>query len=72
MVSLLVITVAPFQPRHNARVYYFRVARKIVHAVEARHPIRSESQSEKGFGSVRACRDASLSLALHVGRIVQR
>jgi hypothetical protein len=51
-------------------VYYFRVAREIVHAVQARTLIRSESQSEKGSGSVRVCRDASLSLALHVGRVV--
>jgi transposase len=30
-------------------VYYFRVARKIVHAVQARTLTRSESQSEKGY-----------------------
>jgi hypothetical protein len=41
-------------------VYYFRVPRKIVHAVQARTLIRSESQSEKGSGSVRVCRDAKL------------
>jgi hypothetical protein len=52
-------------------VYCFRVTRKIVHAVEARHLIRSESQSEKGFASVRVCRDASLSSALHVGRVIR-
>jgi hypothetical protein len=45
-------------------VYYFRVARKIVHAVQARTLIRSESQSEKSSGSVRVCLDASLSSAL--------
>jgi hypothetical protein len=36
MVPVLVFTVAPFQWRHNA-VYYFRVARKIVDAVQAQH-----------------------------------
>jgi|HubBroStandDraft_6_1064221.scaffolds.fasta_scaffold79833_2 hypothetical protein len=32
--------------------------------------MRSESQSEKGPGSVRVGRDASLSPALHVGRVI--
>jgi len=48
--------------------YYFRVARKIVHAVEAWHPDPLGITNEKGSGSVGVCRDASLSSALHVGR----
>ena len=51
-------------------MYYFRVARKIVHAVQAQHLDTLKSQSAKGSGSVRVGGDASLSSALHVGRFV--
>jgi hypothetical protein len=70
MAPVLVFTVAPIQWRHNT-VYYFRggLVRSSMRFKRGTQ-IRSESQSEKGSGSVRIGSDASLLPELHVGRVV--
>jgi hypothetical protein len=51
-------------------VYYFRVARKIVYAFPVQHLHALRIAKREGSGAVRAGGGASLSPALHVGRVV--
>src|SRR4051794_3774436 len=70
IVPVRAITVAPFQWRHNARCTTLEWLETSSMRFKLSILMRSESQSEKGSGSVRVGGDASLSPALHVGRVV--
>jgi hypothetical protein len=61
MVSVLVITVASFQQRHNARYTTLESLKKSSMRFKLGTLMRSESQREKGSVRVRAGGDASFS-----------
>jgi len=71
MVSVSIITVAPFQWRHNARCTTLEWLERPFMRFKLSTLMRSESQSEKGSGSVRVGGDASFSPALYVKRLVK-
>jgi|HubBroStandDraft_6_1064221.scaffolds.fasta_scaffold127375_1 hypothetical protein len=70
MVSVLVITVAPFQRLHNARFITLEWPERSSMRFKLSTLMRSESPRENGSGGVHVGNDAGLSPALHVGRVV--